>query len=98
MPPGFIPNPSFPRSETAAHAIAPTGAKVVEAAEGLAARRTGHLAGAIAGGVVQLEDGRFVYRVFDSDFKARFIEFGTIYMAAEPFLGPAALEVVGNLH
>jgi uncharacterized phage protein gp47/JayE len=38
------------------------------------------------------ENGRFVVRVVATDFKSHWFEFGTVKMAAQPFLQPAAIE------
>lgn len=92
----FITNPLFLHSLEVEAAVEPIGREVVDLAKELAPKRTEHLANSIKGEWV-IEDGRKVYRVAAHDFKGGWIEFGTINMDAEPYLGPAAAQVVGNL-
>lgn len=97
MSAGFVPDLAMLRSVEVVGAIVPIGEEVTDLAKDLAPKRTEHLANSIHGGLVE-KDGKIVYRVQADDFKARWIEFGTVNMDAEPFLGPAAMAKVGNLH
>lgn len=94
----FIPNPTFLDSAVVRHVVTPKGERVIEAAVELAPKRTEHLADSIAGEWVHRDDGKLIYRITAHDFKAHWTEFGTIYEAPEPFLAPAVVEVIGNLH
>lgn len=96
MPSTFIPNAAFLRSEAVRHYVSPIGAAVVDEARREAPHRLGYLADSIEGHWTE-DGGRLVFRVAAHDFKARWLEFGTVNMEAEPFLGPAALAIVGNL-
>jgi len=93
----FIPEPAFLRSAIVRHVVTPKGEKVIELAKDLAPKRTDHLADSIEGEWIE-RDGKLIYRVAATDFKAGWTEFGTEKEAAEPFLAPAALAVIGNLH
>lgn len=94
---GFALDPLFLHSLEVEAAVTPIGHAVVEAAKELAPKRTEHLANSIEGEWV-IEGGRKVFRVAAKDFKGGWIEFGTVNMNAEPYLGPAAMQIVGNLH
>lgn len=93
----FIPDLSFLHSLEVEVAVEPLGHQVVERAQENAPKRTEHLANSIEGSWV-VDGGRKVFRVAALDFKGGWIEFGTVNMTAEPYLGPAAMDVVGNLH
>lgn len=94
---GFLPDPLFLHSLEVEAAVTPLGDLVVERARENAPKRTEHLAKSISGSWVE-DDGHRVFRVAAHDFKGGWLEFGTQNMAAEPYLGPAAMDVVGNLH
>lgn len=94
----FIPNPDFLKGPVARDRLAAKGAELAKAAEADAPRRTGHLAGSLRGDWIELDDGTFVFRVAATDFKARWLEFGTINNPAHHYLARAAMQTVGNLH
>lgn len=87
----FEPNPAFPaesvRTEELGVSIGELVGVMAEGAQQDAPYRTGALEASIEGGVA-LIDGHWVGRVWASDFKARWHEFGTRYMDAHPFLRP----------
>jgi HK97 gp10 family phage protein len=93
----FIPNPDFLVSPAARAAVEPLGQEVIDLAEKLAPYRLGYLEKSISGEWVE-EGGKQVFRVTATDFKGDWQEFGTENQAAQPFLGPAAMQIVGNLH
>lgn len=93
MPATFIPNLGFIRSGEVHALVGALGEAVVDRAKEIAPKRTGHLADSIEG---HWEGG--VFRVTAHDFKGGWLEFGTARTPAEPYLGPAAVLVVGNLH
>lgn len=97
MAAGYRPNKSFLHSAEVKRTITPIGVAVIAAARENAPRLTGHLADSIDGEWVE-DGGREVFRVAAHDFKGHWIEFGTVNMTAEPYLGPAAMDIVGNLH
>lgn len=93
----FIPNPGFLRGAVARDKLAAKGAQLITAAEADAPYRTGHVAGSLVGEWLEV-DGKMVYRVTATDFKSRWLEFGTINTPAFHFLAHAAMATIGNLH
>lgn len=93
----FIPNPEFVRSESVRASVEPIGKEVIARAEELAPYETGALERSIVGEWV-VEGGRQIFRISATDFKADWQEFGTEQQQAQPFLGPAAMQIIGNLH
>lgn len=91
-------NPKLLESAAVGAAAAAAAIPVIQASEEDAPHRTGHLAGSLAGEWVQNADGRWVYRIFAQDFKAGWVEFGTVNQPANHFLSQAALRVLGNVH
>lgn len=92
----FIPNLHFAQSEEARAVVQPIGEQVIEIAKQDAPYLTGHLEESVVGEWVE-EGGKQKFRITATDFKASWQEFGTVNMAAQPFLGPAAMQIVGNL-
>lgn len=93
----FVLNNAFLRTAEVEHFVNPIGRAVIERAKELAPKLTGHLADSIDGEWVEA-GGKRVFRVAAHDFKGGWQEFGTENMEAQPYLGPAAMQVVGNLH
>lgn len=94
-------NPEFLAVDEGVRALLEgVGAELVPVAQELAPRKTGDLGDSVTY-EVEVEETptgpRLIGKLFATDFKAPWMEFGTVLDVAHPFLSIAVLQVIGNL-